>query len=102
MIAAVWFFESCSDVFGFDDDERRWLFDAEPFSEVGMRVVVDAAEAEGLVVVASLQDLSEEAFDAAGAAVGGRVEEDEDRFRLRDRDGLREVVARLSGGAAGG
>jgi hypothetical protein len=48
-----------------DDEERRRCFDPEALGEVAVFVVVDPADLEGVVVSPPLQDLGEEALDAA-------------------------------------
>src|SRR5204862_143280 len=92
------------------DEKRRRELDPKLLDQVGTPVDVDAQELEGLVVPASLQDLGEKAFDAARAARGRRVEEDElrplprcfgflrrPRFEGRHRATVRSLVAALRG-----
>src|SRR5205807_2774668 len=63
-----------------DDDERRHLVDLEPLHEVGSFLARHAVELERAVVSPALEDLRQEALDAAAVAREGRVEENEARF----------------------
>src|SRR5581483_1748448 len=62
-----------------DDEQRRYLLDAEALDEIGSLVDVDLVEDEGAVVLAPLEDLRDEALDAPAPSAELRVEEDEPR-----------------------
>ena len=79
--AAARFLELRPDLLRLDDDERGQLDDAEALGEVGPLLVVDAVERERPVVAAALEDLREEALDAAAVPGQVRVEEDEPGLR---------------------
>src|SRR5690242_1094244 len=77
--ATAWSLEARLDPLAVDDEERGRLRDAETLRQIQPRLPVDAIRRERRLVVAPLQHLSEEPFDAAAATAARRVEEEQPR-----------------------
>src|SRR5687767_4217096 len=96
--AAAGLLEPGADDLALDDVQRRDALDIEPLCEVRMLLAVDAVELEGVVVLALLEHLREEAVDAAAATGLGRVEEHEPWLVPRcGRDAQIEALAVVAG-----